>query len=96
VLALVNKKTTGPSEYIIQHATRGKLTTEQIVEVQSCAEALRYPLGAVIYGGNGEDDYLYCLQDRREIYVCRVLMNNIGYPKLEDVLFAMPKGNLAN
>lgn len=62
--------------------------------MQSCDEALRYPLGVDVYGGNGEDDYLYCLPYSREIDVCRVMMDNIGYPKLEDMLSAMPKGGM--
>lgn len=46
-------------KYIIRHASRGKLTTEQIVEVQDYSEDLNYPSGSLVYGGNDEDDYLY-------------------------------------
>jgi hypothetical protein len=49
-----------------------------------------------VYGGNDEDDYLYYLPDNKEIDVCREMMDNMGYPKLELGLSAMPKDHLAN
>jgi hypothetical protein len=52
-----NEQTTGPTEYIILHTTRGKLSTEKIVKVQSCAK--------YVYSGNGANDYLYYLPDNR-------------------------------
>jgi hypothetical protein len=65
------------------------LTKEQIAEVQHYARDLRYPRGSLVYGGSDEDDYLYCLRDNKEIDVCREMMDNMGYPKLELGLSAM-------
>lgn len=78
-------------EYIIRHASGGKLTTEQIVEVQYYAKDLKYPSSSVVYGSNNEDDYLYCLLDIRELEVCREMMDKMGFPKLECGLSAMLK-----
>jgi hypothetical protein len=72
------------------------LSAKQIAEVQDFAEDLKYPLGSLFYGGNDEDDYLYCLPNNRELDVCRVMMRNIGYPKLECGLSAMSKGDLTD
>jgi hypothetical protein len=49
-----------------------------------------------VYGGNDEDDFLYCLPDNKEIHVCREMMKNMGYPKLELGLSAMSKDDLAD
>jgi hypothetical protein len=46
-------------------------------------------------GGNDKDDYLYCLSDNKKIDVCREMMDNMDYPKLELGLSAMPKDQLA-
>jgi hypothetical protein len=69
---------------------------EQIAEVQYYAKDLKYPRGSLVYGGNDEDDYLYCLLDNKEIDVCREIMNKMGYPKLELGLSTMPKEQLAH
>jgi hypothetical protein len=63
--------------------------------VQHNAKDLKYPRGSLVYGGNDEDDFLYCLLDNKEINVCREMMDNIGYPKLELGLSAMTKDQLA-
>jgi hypothetical protein len=52
--------------------------------------------GSLVYGGNDEDDFLYCLPDSKEINVCREIMDNIGYPKLELGLSAMLKDQLVD
>jgi hypothetical protein len=62
--------------------------------VQYFAKDLKYPQGSLICGGNNKDDYLYCLRDKKEIDVCRELVDNMGYPKLELGLSAMPKVQL--
>jgi hypothetical protein len=64
--------------------------------MQDFAEDLKYPLGSLLYRGNDEDDYLYCLPDNIELDVCQTMMRNIGYPKLECGLSAMPKSQLPN
>jgi hypothetical protein len=83
-------------EYIIHHALGKQLTKEQIAEVQHYARDLRYPRGSLVYGGNIEDDYLYCLPDNKEIDLCREMMDKMGYPKLELELFVMPKDHLVD
>jgi hypothetical protein len=50
----------------------------------------------LVYGQNDKDDFLFCLPDIKEINVCREMMDNIGYPKLELGLSAMMKDELAN
>jgi hypothetical protein len=64
--------------------------------VQYYARDLKYPRGSLVYGGNDEDDYLYCLPDNKEIDVYREIMYNMGYPKHEFGLSAMPKDHLVN
>jgi hypothetical protein len=49
-----------------------------------------------VYDENDEDDFLYCLSDNKEIHVCREMMDNMGYPKLELGLSAMSKDQLAD
>jgi hypothetical protein len=82
--------------YIVRHASRKQLSEEQIAKVQYYAEDLKYPRGSLVYGGNDEDDFLYCLPDNKEINVCRQIMDNMGYPKLELGLSKMPKDQLAD
>ena len=69
---------------------------EQIAEVQYYAKDLKYPRGSLVYGGNDEDDYLYCLLDNKEIDVCREIMDKMGYSMRELGLSAMPKVQLAD
>jgi hypothetical protein len=83
-------------DYIVRHASGKQLTEEQIAEVQHYAKDLKYPLGSLVYGGNDEDDLLYYLPDSKEIHVCREIMDNIGYPKLELGMSAMSKDQLAD
>jgi hypothetical protein len=72
-----------------------RLSEEQIAKVQHNAKDLKYPRGSFVYEGNDEDDFLYCLLHNKEINVCREMMDNIGYPKLELGLSAMTKDQLA-
>ena len=55
-----------------------------------------YPTGSLVYNGTDEDDHLYCLPDNKDIFVCRVMTRNIGFPKLEIGLSAMSKDDLAD
>ena len=50
----------------------------------------------MVYGGDNDDDFLYCLPDSKEINVCREMMDNMGYPKLELGLSTMTKDQLAD
>jgi hypothetical protein len=60
----------GDLDYIVRHASRKHLIEEQIAEVQHYAKDLKCPRGSLVYGGNDEDDFLYCLTDNKEIHVC--------------------------
>jgi hypothetical protein len=50
----------------------------------------------LIFGGDDEDDFLYCLPDNKEINVYREMAGNIGYPKLELSLSVMSKDQLVD
>jgi hypothetical protein len=58
-------------DFIIRHASGKKLTTEEIAEAKHYARELKYPKGALVYNGTNEDDFLYCLPNNKEIFVCR-------------------------
>jgi hypothetical protein len=83
-------------EFIVRHASGKQLSEEQIAEAKQYAKDLKYPRGSLVYDGEDEDDFLYCLPDNKEIYVCREMMKNMGYPKLELGLSAMSKDDLAD
>jgi hypothetical protein len=74
----------------------GKLSNEQIAEAQHYARDLQYPRGSMVYGGDDEDDFLYCLPDNKEIHVYWEMTDNVGYPKLELGLSTMTKDQLAD
>jgi hypothetical protein len=78
-------------EFIVRHASGKWLSEEQVAEVQHYVRDLKYPRGSLVYGGNDEDDFLYCLPDSKEIHVCQEMMDNIGYLKLELGLSTMSK-----
>jgi hypothetical protein len=77
--------------FIIRHASRKQLSAEQVTETEHYAKELKYPLGSLVYGGDNDDDFLYCLSNGKEINVCREMMDNMEYPKLELGLFVMTK-----
>ena len=52
-------------EFIVRHASGKQLSEEQVAEVQHYAKDLKYPRGSLVYGGNDEDDFLYCLPDSK-------------------------------
>jgi hypothetical protein len=81
-------------EFIVRHALGKQLSEEQVAEVQHYARDLKYPRGSLLYGGNDEDDFLYCLLDNKEIHVCREMMDTIGYPKLQLAYLQCQKINL--
>jgi hypothetical protein len=96
----VPKKVESPTpeelDFIIQHASGRKLSEEEIAEARHYARELKYPKGSLVYNGTDEDDFLYCLPDNKEIFVCREMARNIGFPKLEVGLSAMSKDDLAD
>jgi hypothetical protein len=83
-------------EFIVCHVAGKKLTEEQIVEARQYAKDLKYPLGSLVYSGTDEDDFLYCLPDNKEIFVCREMAKNMGFSKLELGLSAMSNDELAD
>jgi hypothetical protein len=60
------------------------------------AKDLKYPPGSLVFNDTHVDEFLYCLPDNKEIYVCREMAKNIGFPKLEVGLSAMSKDELAD
>jgi hypothetical protein len=49
-----------------------------------------------VFNGMDEDDFLYCLLDNKDISICQVMAQSMGFPKLEVGLSAMPKDDLAD
>jgi hypothetical protein len=82
-------------DYIIRHATGKGLSQEEKREAQHYAQKLKYPKGALVFNGSGEEDFLYCLPDNKEISVCREIGRSIRFPKLEDGLSILSKDELA-
>jgi hypothetical protein len=82
--------------YIIHHASGKVLSQEEMLEAQHYAQKLKYPKGALVFNGSGEEDFLYCLPDNKEISVCREIGKSIEYPKLEDGLSILSKDELAD
>jgi hypothetical protein len=94
--------TTAPEEfsetfdYILRHASGKKLTEKEKQEAQFYAQKLKYPKGALIFNGIGEEDFLYCLPDSKEISVCQEMSKSFGFPTLEDGLSVLSKDELAD
>jgi hypothetical protein len=57
------------TDYIIRHASEKGLSQEEKLEARHYARKLKYPKGALVFNGSGEEDFLYCLPDNKEIYV---------------------------
>jgi hypothetical protein len=83
-------------DYIIRHASRKKLSEEEILEARHYARKLRYPKGALVFNGSNKDDFLYCLPNNKEISICREIGKSIGFPKLETGLSILSKDELAD
>jgi hypothetical protein len=49
-----------------------------------------------VFNDMDEDDFLYCLPDNKEIFVCREMAKSMGFPKLEAGLSTMLKDDLAD
>jgi hypothetical protein len=82
--------------YIVRHAPGKRLSEEKKREAQYYAQKLKYPKGALIFNGSGEEDFLYCLPDSKEIYVCREMGKSFGFPTLEDGLSVLSKDELVD
>jgi hypothetical protein len=83
-------------DYIVRHASGKKLSEKEKQEAQLYAQKLKYPKGALIFNGSGEEDFLYCLPDSKEISVCREMSKSFGFPTLEDGLSVLSKNELAD
>jgi hypothetical protein len=83
-------------DYVLRHASGKNLTEKEKREAQFYAQKLKYPKGALIFNGSGEEDFLYCLPDSKEISVCREMSKNFGFPTLEDGLSVLSKNELAD
>jgi hypothetical protein len=82
--------------YILRHALGKKLTEKEKREAQFYAQKLKYPKGALIFNGSGEEDFLYCLPGSKKISVCREMNKSFGFPTLEDGLSVLSKDELAD
>jgi hypothetical protein len=82
--------------YVLRYASGKNLTKKEKREAQFYAQKLKYPKGALIFNGSGEEDFLYCLPDSKEISVCREMARNFGFPTLEDGLSVLSKDELAD
>lgn len=56
--------------------------------MQDYDKDLKYPSGSLVYGGNDENGYLYCLPGNMELEACHEMMD------IMDGLSAMPKDQL--
>jgi hypothetical protein len=83
-------------DYILRHASGKKLTEKEKQEAQLYAQKLKYPKGALIFNGSGEEDFLYCLPDSKEISVCWEMSKSFGFPTLEEGLSVLSKNDLAD
>jgi hypothetical protein len=83
-------------DYIVRHASGKRLSEEEKREAQYYAQKLKYPKGALIFNGSGEEDFLYCPLDSKEISVCREMGKSFGFPTLEDGLSVLSKDELAD
>jgi hypothetical protein len=83
-------------DYIIRHASGKRLSEEEILEARHYARKLKYSKGALVFNNTNDDDFLYCLPDNKEIFVCREIGKSIGFPKLEDGLSILSKDDLAD
>jgi hypothetical protein len=84
------------ADYIIRHDSGKILSQEEKLEALHYAQKLKYPRGALVFNGSGEEYFLYCLPDNKEISVCREIGRSIRFPKLEDGLSILSKDELAD
>jgi hypothetical protein len=82
--------------YVLRHASGKNLTEKEKREAQFYAQKLKYPKGALIFNGSGQEDFLYCLPDSKEISVCREMSKSFGFPTLENGLSVLSKDELAD
>jgi hypothetical protein len=83
-------------DYIIRHASGKMLSLEEKREAHHYAQKLKYPKGALVFNGSGEEDFLYCLPDNNEISVSQEIGRSFGFLKLEDGLSVLSNDELAD
>jgi hypothetical protein len=83
-------------DYIVRHTSGKRLSEEEKREAQYYAQKLKYSKGALVFNGSGEEDFLYCLPDNKEISVYREMSRSFGFPTLEVGLSALSKDELAD
>jgi hypothetical protein len=83
-------------DYIFRHVSGKTLSEEEVLEARHYPQKLKYPKGVLVFNDTNEDDFLYCLPDNKEIYVCREIAKSMGFSKLEEGLSAMTKDDLAD
>jgi hypothetical protein len=49
-----------------------------------------------VFNGSGEEDFLYCVPDNKEIFICREMSRSFEFPKLEEGLPVLSKDELAD
>jgi hypothetical protein len=96
IVDIVPEASSKVHDYIVRHASGKKLSEKEKQEAQHYAQKLKYPKGALIFNGSGEEDFLYCLPDSKEISVCREMSKSFGFPTLEDGLSVLSKNDLAD
>jgi hypothetical protein len=84
------------ADYIYRHASGKKLFEDEIAEARLYAQKLKYPKGSLVFNDTNDDDFLYCLPNNKEIFVCWEIGKSMGFPKLEDGLSILSKDDLAN
>jgi hypothetical protein len=84
------------ADYIYRHASGKKLSEEEVLEARHYAQKLKYLKGALVFNGTNDDDFLYCLPDNKEIFVCREIAKSMGFSKLEEGLSVLSKDELAD
>jgi hypothetical protein len=92
----IPKASSEAPNYVLRHASGKNLTEKEKREAQFYAQKLKYPKGALIFNGSGEEDFLYCLPDSKEISVCREKSKSFGFPTLEGGLSVLSKDELAD
>jgi hypothetical protein len=83
-------------DYIVRHASGKILSEEEKRGAHHYAQKLKYLKGALIFNGSGEEDFLYCLPDSKEISVCWEMARSFRFPTLEDGLLVLSKDELAD
>jgi hypothetical protein len=66
-------------DYIIRHASGKMLSSEEKREARHYAQKLKYPKGALVFNGSGEEYFLYCLPDNKEISISREIGRSFGF-----------------